>query len=223
MRHVILNLHGLGAPGRDLPDPAEARYWLTEEAFRSALREADRHSGTVRTAITFDDGNRSDLQIGARVLAEFGRSATFFVLSARIGEPHYLSAADLRDLVAQGHRIGCHGADHVPWTGLDDAGLQREIVAARALIAQAAGTEVAEAALPLGRYDARVLQSLRRAGYARVYSSDGGAVTDDRWPIPRSSLTRDMTAGDVTDVLLGRESLRRRLRRRLARAVKRRV
>ena len=122
-----------------------------------------------------------------------------------------------------GHRIGSHGADHVDWTGLDRAGFTCELVDARQRIEEEAGHPVTEAAIPFGRYNARVLKALREAGFERVYSSDGGAVGARTWPIPRTSLTCDMNAPQIDDILLGRESLKRKLRRRLAVAVKSRV
>lgn len=219
MRHVILNLHGLGEPPGPL-DPGEDRYWVAPDLLAVALDLADRHRDRVRVEFTFDDGNLSDIAIGAGLIEGAGRTATFFVLADRIGQPHYLSADHLRDLVARGHRIGNHGAGHLDWTALDEAGLRREVVEAREIIAEAAGQGVTEAGIPFGRYNARVLRALKAAGYVRAFSSDGGAVTGSDWPVPRTSLTREMDAGAVEGILLGRESALRGLRRRLAMARK---
>lgn len=222
MRHVILNLHGLGTPPGPL-DPGEDRYWVTPGLLESALDLAGHHADRVRVDFTFDDGNLSDIGIGAPLLEAAGRRATFFVLADRIGRKHYLGGSHLRTLVARGHRIGLHGAAHVDWTTLDDAGLARELATARGVIAAASGQTVTEAGIPFGRYNARVLRALRAAGYARAYSSDGGAAGASDWPVPRSSLTREMDSAAIEAILLGREPLRRRLRRRLAMAVKARV
>jgi len=222
MRHVILNLHGLGTPPVPLA-PGEDLYWVEPDLLLLALDLATRHAGRVRVSFTFDDSNLSDLEIGAPLLEAAGRRATFFVLADRIGQPHYLCAEHLRQLVACGHRIGSHGAAHVDWRGLDGAGLERELVGARAAISTAAGQEITEAGIPFGRYNARVLRALRRAGYARAWSSDGGAATGSDWPVPRTSLTREMDAAAIEAILLGNEPLKRRLRRRLSMAVKARI
>ncbi len=222
MRHVILNLHGLGPPPRPL-DPGEDRYWVAPDLLAAALDLAARHAGRVRVDFTFDDGNISDIEIGARLIEGAGRTATFFVLADRIGQPHFLDADHLRELIARGHKIGSHGAAHVDWTGLDEVGLQRELIAAREIIAEAAGQGITEAGIPFGRYNAGVLKALRAAGYDRAFSSDGGAATGSDWPAPRTSLTRDMDAAAIEAILLGREPVTRRLRRRLAMAVKARI
>jgi peptidoglycan/xylan/chitin deacetylase (PgdA/CDA1 family) len=222
MRQVILNLHGLGVPSCPL-EPGEERYWTEPDLLCAALDTAFRHSSTVEALFTFDDGNRSDLETGAPLLAERGYSATFFVLAARIDQPNYLSGADIRALLSMGHRIGSHGADHVDWTGLDDTGVTREMYWAREQIEEVAGVPISEAALPFGRYDAKTLKRLRQAGYTKIYCSDGGDVCSADWPIPRTSLTVDFRAADIHRILSGKEKLRYRLRRRITRAIKRRL
>ena len=222
MRRVILNLHGLGTPGPDIPED-EKPYWIAPALLETAVERADALKQQVEVLFTFDDGNLSDLEIGAPILTNAGHSATFFVLSGRIGTPDYLSGADIRALGAMGHRIGSHGADHVDWTGLDQAGFTRELVDARHQIEKETGHPVTEAAIPFGRYNARVLKALRAAGFVQVYSSDGGAIGARSWPVPRTSMTCDMSASQIDDILLGREPLKRTLRRWLAVAVKSRT
>jgi peptidoglycan/xylan/chitin deacetylase (PgdA/CDA1 family) len=198
MRHVILNLHGLGTPPRPL-DPGEDHYWVAPDLLAAALDLADRHRERVRVDFTFDDGNLSDIEIRARLIEGAGRTATFFVLADRIGQPHFLTADHLRDLIARGHRIGSHGAAHVDWTGLGEAGLQRELIVAR--------DTIAEAGIPFGRYNAGVLKALRAAAYARAFSSDGGAVTGSDWPVPRTNQKGELL--DVNDKPIPREDFDR--------------
>lgn len=222
MARVILNFHGLGTPARTL-EPGEADYWVSPEFFAGTLELAARLKPHVETYITFDDGNLSDLEIAAPLLAKHDLHAQFFVLSARIGQPGSLGAEDIRALQQAGHRIGSHGADHVDWKALDAAGEIREYDTARAEIAAVTGTGITAAAIPFGRYNKAVLGALKTRGYTHIYSSDGGAWANDTAPIPRTSPRADMTLDEIEAVMLGRESLKRRLRRRLARAVKRRL
>ena len=78
--------------------------------------------------------------------------------------------------------------DHRPWRGLAPADLERELVVARARIADAVGHAVDEAALPLGAYDRRVLGALRRLGYTKVYTSDRRVARAADWLQPRFSV-----------------------------------
>ncbi len=226
MRQVILNFHGIGARGSPPPrslEPGEADYWVTPEFFAETLILSQKLADRVRTDFTFDDGNRSDLEIAAEPLASAGISAQVFVLAGRLDHPGSLGADDIAALQKMGHGIGSHGADHVNWKTLDGTGQAREWETARAQIAAVAGHDITTAAIPFGAYNRSVLQGLKSRGYTRVYSSDGGPFSAADYPIPRSSPTADMTLGDIEAILLGRESLKTRTRRHLARAVKARM
>ncbi len=219
MRRVILNFHGIGEPQRPL-EPGEADYWVSVALFEEALDRVHVLRDRVAAAITIDDGNRSDIEIAAPRIAAAGMSATIFVLADRLDTPGSLACGDLRALQADGHEIGNHGAAHVSWRDSDDATLARELVDARQRLSAVTGRPVVSAAIPFGRYNARVLRALRASGYERCYSSHGGAYRPGQFPIPRTSLTRHMTGEDVDDILLGREPLQRRFRRHATMAIR---
>lgn len=222
MRQVILNFHGIGSPKRPL-ETGEADYWISEDFFTEVIRIAHRFRDEVRTSFTFDDGNLSDLVVGAEGLARLGLSATFFILSGRLDELGSLASDDLRTLKSMGHEIGSHGACHQDWTRLDKAALETELVTSRQLISDAIGVPVETAAIPFGRYDGRVLKALRANGYKRAFSSDGGEWREGQFPIPRNSLRSSFGVAEVDALLSGRETFKARFRRELVGAVKRRM
>ena len=221
MRQAIVNFHGIGAPRRAL-EPGEDAYWISREQFADCLvRICEARAGGQQAVITFDDGNISDIEIAAPLLAEHGLTATFFILAGRLGTNGALSESDVRDLDGAGHAIGCHGKDHVDWRAADGATLDRELCAAREHIADLTRTPVSAAAIPFGRYNARVLNALRVAGYKRVYSSDGGHADSGSWLQPRTSVRGDMTGADIDRLIAGSEPLRVRLKRTASMALKR--
>jgi peptidoglycan/xylan/chitin deacetylase (PgdA/CDA1 family) len=219
-RTVILNFHGIGTPSRPL-EPGEERFWIGRDAYRAILDVVVAAVGGPAVRITFDDGNRSDIEIGAPELAARGLTATFFALAGRLGAPGSLAAGDLRELAAAGHRIGTHGYDHVDWRRLDAAGAAREFDAAPELLAEAVGRPIDEAAVPFGRYDRRVLNALSARGIAAVYTSDRGMVRGAPWIRPRNCVRADTGPDAVRAILAGRESAARRVRRALGVARKR--
>lgn len=220
MRRVYLIFHGLGEPGRTL-EAGEAPYWLSRSVFEDILALAHELRDRVETRFTFDDGNLSDLTIGAEGLNRIGAKAAFFVLSDRIGEDGSLAASDIRHLQDMGHLIGLHGASHRDWTKLDPHGQRAEMDVAREKIQDITGQPVTQAAIPFGRYNRAVLSALQSRGYSQIYSSDGGAANAARAPIPRTSPRSDMPLDDIENVLLGREGAVRPLRRILGRTMKR--
>lgn len=210
----ILNFHGIGAPSRPF-DPGEAPYWISRDAFAAILGMIAGRPDRARIGLTFDDGNESDVEIALPLLRQARARATFFLLAGRLDKPGFVDRAGVRALREGGMAIGSHGWSHVDWRSLDEAGRRREFVEARAMVADAAGAPVSEAAVPFGAYDRKVLRALLRADYAAIYTSDGGAAGGG--PVfARTSIRSDMTVRDVEAVLDGREPLLRRLRRAAA-------
>lgn len=181
---INICFHGIGTPNRTLEKDEEG-YWISRDLY---LRIIDEIHNRTDVEVSFDDGNASDLEIGFGPLVDSGRRAAFYVLAGRLDLPGSLSSDDVRHLSEQGMLIGSHGMDHVPWRHLATSQEHREFVEARSRIADAAGVPITEAALPLGRYDRRVLSSLRRLGYTRVYSSDRRRANPDAWFQPRYSV-----------------------------------
>ena len=90
--------------------------------------------------------------------------------------------------------VGTHGMDHRPWRRLSASDSDRELVQARATIADVVGRPVDEAAVPFGAYDRRLLAELRRLGYATVHTSDGSVAQSNAWLQPRLSVAATDTA-----------------------------
>jgi peptidoglycan/xylan/chitin deacetylase (PgdA/CDA1 family) len=107
---LVLGLHGIGSPHRCVTED-ERFYWLSRQAFISLLQTitVTREGSELPVVITFDDGNESDSLTALPELAKRNLKAIFFVVEARIGLPHYLDRAALRDLVLAGMEIGSHG------------------------------------------------------------------------------------------------------------------
>lgn len=218
----IVNFHGIGAPARAMED-GEPPYWISVDQYRRILDQAVsiQAAGDARFVFTFDDGNKSDIEIGAAELDARGLKGVFFPLAGRLDAAGSLSRADVKALAERGHAIGTHGRDHVSWLALDDATEQAELVEARAALAEAAGTKIEKAAIPLGQYGRKTLAKLKAHGYGTVYTSDGGEADPSAWLQPRRSVRGDMSDADYAAILEGRMSLGRRVRRMAAMAKKR--
>lgn len=202
---MIINLcfHGLGEC-RQEREPGEARYWMKKDVFLGIL---DGVAGREDVDLSFDDGNRSDVDVALPALRERGLSAAFFPLAGRLDDPASLSPRDLRELSAAGMEIGSHGWSHIPWQALDEARARREFLEARTALEEAAGVRIEEAALPLGRYDRGALHGLRRAGYRTVYTSDRFPARSGSWLQARYSVTSDDTVESVLAVVRHRAGL----------------
>ena len=185
---IALTFHGIGTPPETVPED-ERRYWAPEDEFAALVPELAQSAAEqdIGLLITFDDGNLSDLEIGAPVLRDHGLPGIFFPCAGRIGQAGYLGEAHLQDLIGQGFEIGSHGMDHVPWASLAGEALAREATGSRARLQELTGQQIATAALPFGSYNRRALAAARAAGYGRVYSSDPGLMAPGSWFIRRIS------------------------------------
>lgn len=214
--NINLCFHGIGTIDRER-ESGEARYWVTESNFARILDEV---SERPQVRLSFDDGNRSDLAVALPALRERGLNASFFALAGRLDDPASLSPADLRELRGAGMTIGSHGWTHAPWRGLGDEQARRELIDARTVLAEASAGAIEDAALPLGRYDRRLLRRLRSAGYRNVYTSDRLPARSSEWLQARYSVTADDTAESIRAVVTHRTDVRD-ARNLLASAVKR--
>ena len=215
-RHRIVTFHGLGTPPRWV-EGSEQTVWVDRDLFEATLDEAARLGDDV--AITFDDGNRSDVEIALPALRERRLKGTFFVVAERIGDPRYLGADDLRELVAAGMGVGSHGLEHRSWRTLDDELLKTHLERARSMLEETTGSPVTEASCPFGEYDRRVLGHLRRSGHERVYTSDGGPTSRDGWLQARTTVGSDW--GPPAACLVREDAPTERLLRVAKRTVKR--
>ncbi|MGZ4171245.1 MAG: polysaccharide deacetylase family protein [Solirubrobacteraceae bacterium] len=186
MDELILTFHGLGAPPDDVSD-SERKVWVPVQ-WLEAIVDVLPSSG-VR--IAFDDGNRSDVDDALPVLIRSGRSAQFFVLAGEFDKPGRIAPADVATLQRAGMRIGSHGLHHRDWRRISDHELAGELTESRRALSEIVNLDVVEAACPFGSYDRRVIKALRTAGYARAYTSDGGATQGERWLAARTTITRE--------------------------------
>ncbi len=127
-----LMYHELASPGRPTcrQDPGYLRYVVEEHDFRAqmaALHAAGFRginagqalqapaNGEPAAVITFDDGSETDLLIAAPILREFGFGATFYAVAGFVGRPGYLSAEQLRDLLAAGFEVAAIPSPILTW------------------------------------------------------------------------------------------------------------
>lgn len=189
----ILTFHGLGVPKRPLPE-GEDNYWLDPVFYEEIL---DSVKGRSDILITFDDSNDSDFEIALPALVKRQLKACFYVVSERIDQKGSLSKAQIIEMARCGMTIGSHGTQHRRWATLNPYELHHELTDSRVTLEQIVGQEVREAACPYGSYNRKVLQALKRTGYNRVYTSDGGAARRQEWLSARNTITRRHTIRDV--------------------------
>lgn len=222
---VFLMYHELELPGRPLcqPEPGYTRYAVSEQEFRQQMQhllqsgyqglsvgQALEFPQAKSVAITFDDGSETDLLAAAPILRQVGFNATFYITAGWLGRPGHLSAAQLAELSRQGFEIGCHSMTHAYLTDLNEVGLRRETVDAKANLEQAIGKPVRHFSCPGGRYNARVAGAAVEAGFRTVATSRAHANSrsTDVLELGRVAILRGLPISEFAGVC-SRETLPR--------------
>lgn len=216
----ILNFHGIGEPVRAY-EQGEEPYWISEQQFADILDLISRKTTRRQITITFDDSNKSDLEIAVPRLRNHGLKARFFVLTGKIDREGYLTRSDVKELTDQGMGVGSHGVDHVDWRRLDISRLSSEILDSRATLHGITGATIDAAAIPFGSYNRRVLSALKQANYKTVYTSDGGVTRPSAWLKPRTSIRKDTPLSQINHMIEHGPGFARTVKREIHTALKR--
>jgi peptidoglycan/xylan/chitin deacetylase (PgdA/CDA1 family) len=192
--------------------PESEDYTISSEVFERHLKllTASRREGfplarmmagevappSARVAmLTFDDGFESVLTRAAPLLVRHAFGAVLFITTEKIGQPGYLSEAQVQRLLGEGIIVGAHGATHRFLADLPLAELRRELDDSKARLEDLVGYRVVWMSAPGGRVDARVVLEARRAGFRCVFGSRPGLIPAQDPPdiLPRVAITKRIT------------------------------
>jgi len=159
--------------------------YLAAHGFRGTSLSNKKNDNDI--ALTFDDGWLGFYDNAWPILKEHGFSATVFIISDYVGKksgwdykkaPH-LSWDQIRELSDQGIEFGSHSASHVDLRRLDDRRLHYELADSKQAIENQTGRPVKYLSYPFGRYNLRVIEAARRAGYEKAFALSGGGRGGD--------------------------------------------
>jgi peptidoglycan/xylan/chitin deacetylase (PgdA/CDA1 family) len=186
---AFLMYHELSLPGRAMchAGPGYARYVVAASDFRQHMQSFAESGWICRNlsqslesfdtnsiCITFDDGCETDLLCAAPVLKKFGQAATFYITVTFLNQPGYLTQAQVRSLRTAEFEIGCHSMTHAYLTDIDEARLRVETAEAKDRLEQITGAPVEHFSCPGGRWDRRVLEAVKSAGFSSMTTSRTG-------------------------------------------------
>jgi len=150
-------------------------------------------SSAPRIVLTFDDGTRDFLTEALPVLRDFNLPATLYVSPLRVGGEGFLDWSELKDIREAGVAVESHGLDHRSLGGLTPEELWRQVDESRRMIEERLSHPVSSIAYPYGTlrdFDAKVKESVQRAGYKSGCSSMNGLNRSgaDRFELRRTKI-----------------------------------
>ena len=132
-------------------------------------------------SITFDDGWHSVYDYAFPILANHSMTATYYVISSKVGTPGYMNAAELIALQSARNEIGSHSVSHPVFSSLTTAQIRYECSESKTFL-ESLGLVVNNFAYPFGDADSRTnsivseyYRSARRA-YIPPYVMDTSNV-----------------------------------------------
>jgi len=215
----VLVYHGLSDETHTAIPPKERKYWVGRLQFREhldcifqlgyqvwSLRELKNRTyrgSSFRSAvvITFDDGRSSDYQVAFPLLLQASMKAEFFINTANVGAPGYLSWREIEEMQDAGMSIQSHGHEHLDLSRLPPSELERQLRLSKYILEDRLGRPVHFLAAPHGRLNRRVIQEAIRVGYQAVCSARSLPACPDARKLNRVVLLRDTALSDFQQLL----------------------
>jgi peptidoglycan/xylan/chitin deacetylase (PgdA/CDA1 family) len=190
MFHAIGDGRGTPLPELyDAPETFRAQLaWLAAHGFHAVtLDDVYLHWVAGRTlprkpvVLTFDDGYPGDVDVALPALRALRWVG---VLNLQVDN---LVPARVRRLIDAGWEVDSHTFTHPDLTTITDRALVREIATSRAWIHGVLKVPVRFFCYPSGRFDARVVAAVRRAGYVGATTTIEGLASpaDGLWTLHR--------------------------------------
>jgi peptidoglycan/xylan/chitin deacetylase (PgdA/CDA1 family) len=148
-------------------------------------------------AITFDDGYYHLADVLPLLMDKYRFQPIIFLPTRFLGKPNiwdyshlfrstpHLDARRIKGLARLGVEFGSHGHSHVNLCRCDDESLRRELEHSKALLEDIMGRKVNYISYPFGRYNQRVLEAVREAGYTRGFTMSFPEDSDTAFIIGR--------------------------------------
>ena len=198
MYHYIRDASGEDELGRNLsvdPKTFDAQMaWLKENDFESVklsdLADMERTElskvngeGGKPVVITFDDGYLDAYTEAFPVLKKYGFTGTFFIITNFIGKDNYMNSDQIAALRKAGMEIGSHTLTPPDLTDLESADVRRQLTESK--------DDTNVFCYPAGRYNDRVKDLVKEAGYVAAVTTKSGVATEDTklFDLPRLRIT----------------------------------
>lgn len=129
--------------------------------------------------ITFDDGYKDNYQIAYPILQKYNFTATIFVISDFVNTyDRYLTWDQIKEMSNSGFSFQSHTLSHVTLTDIsDDNELRKQLTKSKEALEWRLGKKVEYLAYPCGKYDQRIIDATKAAGYRGAFTINLGRDT----------------------------------------------
>lgn len=124
--------------------------------------------------VTFDDGTTDHYSTAAPLLERSGLRGVFFVSTALLGSPGYMTVEQCQELQKRGHFVESHSHDHKVLVGLEPDEMRKQFLVSRQLLRELGLGQAEFFAVPGGYFDLPVVESAKASGYLALRTIEWG-------------------------------------------------
>lgn len=153
--------------------------------------------------ITFDDGFRG-IYINKSIFNSEIIPLTIFVITKTIGERHYLTVKELKELEIMGLKIQSHTHSHPDLNLLSEDELEIEMITSKKALENFAKGPINEICFPKGLFNNKVIAKANKCGYHKLYSSiPGSFYKQNQFNVIYRNLVQFSSTFDFNCILFG--------------------
>jgi peptidoglycan/xylan/chitin deacetylase (PgdA/CDA1 family) len=120
--------------------------------------------------LSFDDNDDNQYENAAPMLEKYGFKGVFFIMTVTIGQPNYMTEAQIKELSERGHDVQPHTWDHHLVTGYEtQEEWDKQIGWPKETLEKIVGKEAPFFAYPFGIYDAAAAEKIKSYGYKAAF------------------------------------------------------
>jgi peptidoglycan/xylan/chitin deacetylase (PgdA/CDA1 family) len=128
-------------------------------------------------ALTFDDGYEDFYVNVLPLLKKYHMNATLYIITDFIGKPGYVTAEELKQIIASGLvEIGAHTVHHKNLRSISLKRAQDEIETSKRTLEQNFGITVQSFAYPFGKHSPKIDALVQQAGFTAAVTTERGYV-----------------------------------------------
>lgn len=156
-----------------------------------AIMKGETDGPAKPVVITFDDNQPNQYDVALPILEKYGMTATFYMITNRIGVAGSLTKEQILDMQARGMDIESHTVSHRVLTALPNAEIDREFAESKKALEDLLGRPVLHVAYPGTSHNQNVRDRAKAAGYETATIMDPRTATekDDFYKLPRIMMT----------------------------------
>lgn len=185
----ILMYHYIGEIPADQKNNAVRKdLTVSAENFEAQLKWLKKNGYTTPGSImlTFDDGYDNAYSTAFPLLEKYGFRGIFAIITGKVDTAGYLSWDQISEMKQVGMEFWSHTVAHLDLRTLSDKILETELIYSKTILEEKLGVKIDGFVYPAGKYNERVVQAVKKAGYlwARTTKKGWGTLPLNSYEIP---------------------------------------